>query len=151
MPILLDGNNLLHRMPKSQRSRADVRSQVLDATRHETMSVTVVFDGPPPAGAPLRESLGRVTVVYAGSRTADDVIVDMLPKGAAATQFSVVTDDRGLAARVKERGAKVRSLAEWQRRRKQKPPPRSSFESKLSSHDVADWEEFFAVGDRDDE
>ena len=113
-------------------------------TRHETMSVTVVFDGPPPAGAAeLGKALVEVTVVYSGSRAADDVIIGMLPGGAEARQFSVVTDDRGLADRARERGAKVRRLAEWQGRRKQKPRP-SKFESKLSSHDIADWENFFA-------
>ena len=144
MPILLDGNNLLHRMPKSQRCRSAVRKQVLETTRHETMSVTVVFDGPPPDGAPARENLGRVTVVYAGSRSADDVIVNMLPDGPAAKQYTVITDDRGLADRVRDRRAKVRRLAEWQGRRQQKPPRRSTFESKLSSHDVAEWEDFFS-------
>ena len=151
MPILLDGNNLLHRLPKPQRSRSAVRKQVLEVTRHETMSVTVVFDGPPPAGTPARESLGRVTVVYSGSKSADDVIVAMLPRGAAATQFSVVTDDRRLGDRVRDHGAKVRRLAEWQGRRKQKPPRRSSYESKLSSHDVQDWEQFFAEGECEDD
>lgn len=151
MPILLDGNNLLHRLSKSQRSRAAVRKQVLEVTRHETVSVTVIFDGPPPAGAPDRESLGRVTVVYSGSKSADDVIVGLLPAGAAAKQFSVVTDDRDLSDRVRDRGGKVRRLAEWRGRRKQEPPRRSTFESKLSSRDVADWENFFAGGERDDE
>lgn len=151
MPILIDGNNLLHRLPKPQRSRADVRAQVLEITRRETLSVIVVFDGPPPTGAPARESLGKVTVVYSGSRAADDVIIGLLPGGAEAKQFSVVTDDRGLADRARERGAKVRRLAEWRGRKKQEPPRRSTFESKLSSHDVADWENFFAGRDRDDE
>ena len=150
MPILLDGNNLLHRMPTPQRSRSAVRKQVLEITRNETMSVTVVFDGPPPAGAPARESLGKVTVLYAGSRTADDVIIGMLPGGAGAKQFSVVTDDRGLANRARDRGAKVRRLAEWQGRKRQKPRT-GNFESKLSSHDIADWENFFADRDRSDE
>jgi len=113
--------------------------------------VIVVFDGPPPTGAPARESLGKVTVVYSGSRAADDVIIGLLPGGAEAKQFSVVTDDRGLADRARERGAKVRRLAEWRGRKKQEPPRRSTFESKLSSHDVADWENFFAGRDRDDE
>lgn len=142
MPILLDGNNLAHRL--DDRSRSSVRKQVLEATRHETVSVTVVFDGPPPAGAPPKESLGRVTVVYSGSKTADDVIIGLLPSGSAAKQYSVVTDDRGLASRVKDRGATVRSLAEWRRRRKTKTPTRPRVESKLSSHDVAEWESFFA-------
>ena len=150
MPILLDGNNLLHRLPKPQRSRSAVRKHVLEVTRHETMSVTVVFDGPPPGSAPTRESLGKVTVVYSGSKSADDVIVAMLPRGAAAKQYSVVTDDRGLADRVRDRGATVRKLAEWMRRRKQEQPRRSSYESKLSSHDVQDWEKYFAEGGKDE-
>lgn len=150
MPIILDGNNLLHKMPKSERSRTAVRSQVLEITRRESMSVTVVFDGPPSAGAPATENLGKVNVLYAGSKSADDVIVSLLPTGSAAKQFFVVTDDRALADRVRDCGATVRRVAEWRERPKQKPRP-TKFESKLSSHDVADWEAFFAGGDRDDD
>ena len=149
MPILLDGNNLLHRLPRAQRTRAEVRKQVLDITRRETVSVTVVFDGPPPDGAPSRESLGRVTVIYSGSRAADDVIFDLLPSGSAAGQWSVVTDDRGLATRVKDRGAKVRRLAEWRGRRRQKAPARARAESKLSSNEIAEWEDYFSERDPD--
>jgi uncharacterized protein YaiI (UPF0178 family) len=148
MPILLDGNNLLHRLPKPDRRRSAVRRQVLEMTRHETVSVTVVFDGPAPAGAPAREDLGRVTIVYAGSKAADDVIVDMLPTGAAARQWFVVTDDRGLADRARDRGAGVHRLAEWRGRRKQTPKA-STFESKLSSREVAEWEEYFSDRDSD--
>jgi predicted RNA-binding protein with PIN domain len=149
MPILVDGNNLLHRLAGADQSRAAVRKQVLDATRHETVSVTVVFDGPPPAGAPTRENLGRITVAYAGEQTADDVIVGMIPPGVAASQWSVVTNDRGLALRVKDRGGKVRSLAEWQGRRRQKSPARPRVESKLSSREIAEWEDFFSGGSID--
>jgi hypothetical protein len=52
MPLLLDGNNLLHRIPGPPRSRAEVRRLVLEVTRHERLAVVVVFDGPPPAGSP---------------------------------------------------------------------------------------------------
>lgn len=147
MPIVVDGNNLLHLLPRPERSRAAVRRQVLEATRHENLSVTVVFDGPPPEGAPGRESLGRVTVVYAGSRSADDVIVALLPAGAAARQWSVVTDDRGLAERVRARGAAVRRLADWQRKPRRRQPKRPRAESKLSSREVAEWESYFAERD----
>lgn len=145
MPIVVDGNNLLHLLPRPERSRAAVRRQVLEATRHETLSVTVVFDGPPPEGAPDRESLGRVTVIYAGSRSADDVIVALLPERPAARQWSVVTDDRGLAERVRARGAAVRRLADWQRRRRPQQPQRPQVESKLSSREIAEWESYFSV------
>jgi hypothetical protein len=150
MPLVVDGNNLLHRLPRADRSRDAVRREVLDATRHETMSVTVVFDGPPPAGAPERESLGRVTVVYSGSRSADDVIVGILPPGGAAKQWAVITDDRGLADRVRAAGAGSRSLADWQRRRRTGVPRRPAVESKLSSREIADWEAFFADRSDDD-
>ena len=62
MPILLDGNNLLHRLPKADRTRAEIRRLVLEVTRHEKSKLIVVFDGPPPAEGRAEESLGRVTV-----------------------------------------------------------------------------------------
>ena len=61
----------------------------------------------------------------------------------------VVTDDRGLGRRVKERGGTVRSLADWRRRRPRKAAVKPH-QSKLSSHEVAEWEDFFAKGREDD-
>jgi hypothetical protein len=150
MPILLDGNNLLHRLPASDRSRSSVRKLVLDATRHERMSVVVVFDGPPPAGAPDHEPLGRAVVVYSGSVAADEVIIGRIPAGQAARQWSVVTDDRGLAARARRLGATSRTLREWMARSRL-APPRPRTEPRLSSREVAEWEEFFTGGADDDQ
>jgi predicted RNA-binding protein with PIN domain len=149
MPILIDGNNLLHSLPREQAHRGDVRRLVLDACRRERMSVTVVFDGPPPTGTPSHELLGAVTIVYSGSATADDVILRHLATGASAREWVVVTDDRGLARRVRQQGAEVRSIAEWQRPRRARPR-RPEWQPKLSSHEVAEWEEFFS-GARQDE
>jgi predicted RNA-binding protein with PIN domain len=151
MPVLLDGNNLLHRLPPRNRSRQEFRRLVLDACRHERMTVTVVFDGPPPAGAPPRESLGAVSVVYAGSETADDVIIRNLPGGRASREWVVVTDDRALQDRARRRNAQVRSVAEWSRK-KPTPPSRPRTEPKLSSHEIAEWEKYFAdVSEDEDE
>ena len=149
MPILLDGNNLLHRLPASARSRSAVRALVLDATRHERMSVVVVFDGPPLRGAPAEETLGRVVVVYSGARTADETIVGRIPGGRAARQWVVVTDDRGLAERARLLGASTRTLGEWMARTRP-APARPRTEPKLSSREVAEWEEFFSSGYDDD-
>ncbi len=107
------------------------------------MAVVVVFDGPPPAGSPAAESLGSVTVVYAGAAIADDVIIKRLPSGRAAGQWVVVTDDRALADRARQRGASVRGIAEWQSKR-QPTPKRVSREPRLSSNEVREWEEFFS-------
>lgn len=144
MPVIIDGNNLLHSLPPSQRNRANVRQGALDQVRHEAMQVFLVFDGPPPVGSPPKEHLGRVTVQYSGAVTADDVIIELVPVGRPASQWVVVTDDRALRDRARSKGASVRTLAEWRGRRRTSKR-RSSFESKLSSHDIADWENYFST------
>lgn len=149
MPVLLDGNNLLHRLPKANRSRAAVRRLVLDATRSERMSVTVVFDGPPPAGSPPEELLGRALVIYSGPRSADEVILSRIPAGRAARQWIVVTDDRGLGQRARDRGASVRALRQWQARPRKTPTGRGA-EPKLSSREVSEWEEYFRDRGKED-
>jgi hypothetical protein len=113
------------------------------------MSVVVVFDGPPPAGAPEHEALGPVTVVYSGAMAADDVIIGRIPAGASARQWVVVTDDRGLAGRARGRGAAVRSLGEWSARPR-RAPSRKHSEAKLSPREIAEWEEIFRGGRKDD-
>jgi hypothetical protein len=35
VPVLIDGNNLLHSLPSGSNNRSGVRRQVLDAARHE--------------------------------------------------------------------------------------------------------------------
>jgi hypothetical protein len=142
MPLLVDGNNLLHRLPKPSRTRSAVRALVLDATRHERMSVVVAFDGPPPAGSPERELLGRVTVVYPAPPPPMTVII-----GRPGTERAHGGRDRcrKLAGRARERGAAVRTLGEWSARPRP-APPRTRAEAKLSSSEVAEWEEVFKGG-----
>jgi len=142
MPIIIDGNNLLHSLPIQDQSREVVRRRALDTVRHEGVSLTVVFDGPPPAGSPDLEHLGRVSVQYSGGSSADDVILRLLPPLGQASQWVVVSDDRALRGRVRERGAQVRTLKEW-RSRKPRKPRHLSPGPKLSSREVDDWEAYF--------
>jgi uracil-DNA glycosylase len=146
MPVVVDGNNLLHSLPGGGRGRDEVRRRALETVRREGLQLTVVFDGPPPSGSPGVEHLGRVTVRYSGSATADEVILGLLPGGGAASQWVVVTDDRGLRLLARQRGANVRSLAQWRSRRRT-PPRRAPREPRLSSHEIAEWEAFFAGRD----
>jgi len=144
MPLILDGNNLLHSLPRGLRSREEVRRQVLEVVRQQALSVTVVFDGPPPDPSPEVERLGRVTIRYSGREAADDAILALLPVR-ATNQWVVVTDDRELRERAQSKGARVRSLAEWAARRKS-PRRIVDHEPRLSSRDVADWEAYFSKG-----
>ncbi len=150
MPILLDGNNLLHDLPAGKRTREEVRRLVLERVRHERQRVTVVFDGPPPTGSPDREALGGVTVVWSGARSADDVIVASLPDGSAARQWVVVSDDRELARRARERGAEARPLAAWRTRSPRPGRADRPSAGAVRTGDIASWESYFATG-RDDE
>jgi len=120
-----------------------VRHLVLEAVRLERLQVTVVFDGPPPDGSPKVEHLGRVTVRYSGSSSADDLILRVLPDGSRASEWVVVTDDRELARRVRDCGGRVLSLGEWHRRRPRQPR-KPAHEPKLSSHDIDEWEAYFS-------
>jgi hypothetical protein len=113
------------------------------------MRLTVVFDGPPPAGAPAVENLGRVAVRYSGDSSADELILRLLPNQGRASEWVVVSNDRALGAKARVRGATIRTLEEW-RSRKSARPKRATREPKLSSHEVADWEEYFSSGEDDE-
>jgi len=148
VPLLLDGNNLMHRLPAGSRDRRSVRNRALDLVRRQQVTITVVFDGPPPPGFPERERLGRVTILYSGKRSADDVIVDLLPPGSRAADWTVITDDRELTRRVKERGARTRALGSWiaARRGPDRASGTSPHEPRMSPNELAEWEAFFARG-----
>jgi len=151
VPVLVDGNNLLHNLPGGLRRRDEVRRLNLDLVRRESTRVIVVFDGPPPTGTPAREMLGRLTIVYSGSRSADDVIIGYLPQGAGARQWVVVTDDLGLRTQARQRGAEVRSVGTWRAKgqtseggHKSKPGAAAGHKAKLSPAEVADWKRYFS-------
>lgn len=150
MPVIIDGNNLLHNLPNHERDRESVRRRALDAVRHEGITLIVVFDGPPPPGSPAVEHMGRVTIRYSGISAADDLILDLLPPQGRASDWVVVSDDRALGRKVRDRGATVRTLRQWRSRRTGRPK-KATREPKLSSHEVADWEEYFSsAGDDED-
>ena len=149
MPIIIDGNNLLHSLAKEEQNRDSVRRQALDVVRGGGMSLNVVFDGPAPEGSPDTEHLGRLTIRYSGTTSADNLILGLLRSG-NASDWVVVTDDRALRDRVRERGGQVRTLNDWRSRNPRKRP-HPLRETKLSPREVSDWETFFASRDDDTE
>ncbi|HEX2123022.1 MAG TPA: NYN domain-containing protein [Thermoanaerobaculia bacterium] len=105
MPWLVDGSNVLGAMRVDRHSDEGKRGLVRllsDFARAKRTRVTCVFDGPEPAS--FARHLGSVSVVFSGARSADDVIVERAANGRG---WSVVTSDRGLAARVQRRQVSV--------------------------------------------
>jgi hypothetical protein len=113
--LLVDGDNLLHAL----RGRRDEASTAwllphLARWRPDGLRVVVVFDGHPAPAEPLRQRVLGIELRHAGSRSADDAIVDLLaalPYG-ERSRAAVVTRDRGLRDRVGQVRAQTRT-PEW--------------------------------------
>ena len=112
MPILIDGHNLIGRMPSLSLQDPDDEARLvslLKSYRARTgKAVTVVFD---PGGAyapPTRRKEGGVEVVFARpGRTADDLILHRVQRSRDRRGWLVVTSDRRLAEAVERLGARV--------------------------------------------
>jgi hypothetical protein len=105
MPWLIDGSNVLGAMRVDRQGDEGKRGLVrlLAAfVRAKRTRVTCIFDGPEPAS--FGRHLGSVTVAFSGPRSADELIVERAAHGRG---WSVVTSDRGLAARVRRRDVEV--------------------------------------------
>jgi predicted RNA-binding protein with PIN domain len=79
--------------------------------------VVVVFDRRPPDATPGAH--GPIEVVFAsrrGRNAADHDIAELVAEDEAPATITVVTSDRALADRVKQRGAQVASAGSFRRR-----------------------------------
>ena len=105
MPWLIDGSNVLGVMHVDRHGEEGKRGLVrllAGFARANRTRVTCVFDGPEPAS--FARHLGAVSVVFSAGRSADDVIAERAANGRG---WSVVTSDRGLAARVQRRQVEI--------------------------------------------
>lgn len=144
MPYLVDGNNLLGRVlgqaPRTEEERAALVRELADRLRETRARVTLVFDGSAPQGSSAR-SLGPLTVRFAGSRTADDVITAAVEQAAAPRDWIAVTDDRGLADRVRSAGGRVSSVSDFWARFGASAAPDGESSTRPA---VEDWVEYFS-------
>ncbi|MCI0567994.1 MAG: NYN domain-containing protein [Acidobacteria bacterium] len=100
--ILIDGYNLLYKdgvlKNLAERSLEEAREQLLDtisAYRTGTMEILVVFDGARPS--PTRSASGRAGVQVrfsASTKTADQVILELIQREPRRASLTVVTSDK---------------------------------------------------------
>ncbi|HKR66416.1 MAG TPA: NYN domain-containing protein [Thermoanaerobaculia bacterium] len=101
MPWLVDGSNVLGAMRVDRHSDDSKRGLVrllASFARAKKTRVTCVFDGMEPPS--FARHLGSVSVLFSDARSADELIAERARNGRG---WSVVTSDRGLAARVARR------------------------------------------------
>jgi hypothetical protein len=125
--LIVDGSNLL---PALARSGGAVPPAALigrlRAAIPANVAVELIFDGPPDAGLRGERIASGVTVRHSGRRTGDEAIVGLVDHArmtAGAREvygIVVVTDDRQLAAGVRDLGARTTGTS-WLLRRLDRP------------------------------
>ena len=101
MPWLVDGSNVLGAMHVDRHSddaKRGLMRLLAGFARAKRTKVTCIFDGPEPHS--FARHLGSAVAVFSGPRTADELIIERAAQGRG---WSVVTSDRGLAAKVQRR------------------------------------------------
>jgi hypothetical protein len=113
--LLVDGTNVLHALGEGGPPVASAgMTGRLRALVPAGIAITVVLDGAPAPGAAARRPSAGLEVRYAGRRSADTVLAEIVavrPEGAL-----VVTDDRELGAALRAIGARTAGTA-WLRDR----------------------------------
>lgn len=108
VPLLIDGNNLMHAFRKAgmDLGRGGLCRLLGELAAGE--KIRVVFDGPPPRG-PLAEQIAddRIAVAWAGRPSADEVIAEHIAADSAPRRLTVVSTDRAVRRAARRRRCKV--------------------------------------------
>ena len=154
MPYLIDGHNLIGKMPDIDLSDPDDERALVGRLRahcaRARKRATVVFDHGQPAGRSWALSRGAVQVVFAAhSQTADDLILNRVKRARDPHGLIVVTSDRALADAVRAHGAQVRS-AEAFAAQLNGPTPHTNDKNQerpLSEKEIEEWLRLFGEKD----
>ena len=142
--LIVDGTNLLHALTRGMRGGAPAERLPqaaligrLRAAIPASVSIELMFDGPPERGMGTTRVAAGLVVRFSGRFTADRSIVRLVDEARVATgtaqgadNILVVTDDRELRLAVRDRGGRT-ARAAWllarverlERRRAPQPPP----------------------------
>lgn len=138
MHYYIDGYNLLFRITKSYEAMKANQKQILSAINtwviQLNLNVTIVFDGrqkdPPEA---IRGHLDQLEVIYTPEhQTADDYILHELDLSSNLNEETVVSSDRELTGKAKQKGARTQSVDEFlsglvKKRKKKQEPMKKTF------------------------
>jgi predicted RNA-binding protein with PIN domain len=148
MPLLIDGHNLIGRLPGLDLSDPD--DEVKLVARLRTYSartgkrVTVVFDRGLPGGRSRELSGGGVEVVFASAgHTADGILRERIRGARDPRGLTVVTSDREVMRAARASGARVMRSGKFAA--KLKAPQTASVEQDvhLSAEEVEEWLKVF--------
>lgn len=155
MHFLIDGHNLIAKMPGISLSDPDDEAQLILRLRRWVAAnpkrrVTVYFDGGLPGGRAPHLSATRLEVVFASSgQPADDLLLRHLRRIKNPPEYTLVTSDRKIVAAAEKRRVTVLLSEDFAPELAEDataapPPPREVVEKPLLSEaEVAAWMELF--------
>lgn len=161
MPYLIDGHNLIPKIPGMNLSDPDdelrLAEMLQEYLRLQRKDGTVFFDKAPP-GSATRRKVGRLTVRFvAENTTADAAILQKLRRiGREASNWTVVTSDGKVRSQARAFGARVVSSEQFSRELLRSVEEEklgtqgkatSGEERKLSEEEVEEWLRLFGGGD----
>ena len=163
MPLIIDGNNLLHApMPTILAGLDEARlCRLLAAGPWRGRRMVVVCDGAPGPMREVESPENAVELVHSGpNKTADDLIIAMVDKDSAPRRLVVVSNDRQIQRAARRRRSKVCSCEQFIRQlvaianaeaagRANPQKPRRPAPGSLDANDVDAWlKEFGLDGDQ---
>ncbi len=112
MPILIDGHNLIGKLPDIHLDDPDDEAKLVVRLRtycaRTNKRVTVVFDHGLPGGPSRELSGGGVKAIFAvAGRTADGILCERIRRARDPRGLTVVTSDHQVIAAAQARGARV--------------------------------------------
>ena len=112
MPLLIDGHNLIGRLPDLRLDDPDDEAKLVARLRpycaRTRKHITVVFDRGLPGGRSWELSGGGVEVVFAATgHTADGILCERVRQARDPRGLTIVTSDREVIAVARARGARV--------------------------------------------
>jgi predicted RNA-binding protein with PIN domain len=152
MPFLIDGHNLIGRLPDVRLDDPDDEAKL--AARLRTYSartgrrITVVFDRGLPGGRSWELSGGGVEVVFAASgHTADGILRERIRRARDPRGLTVVTSDREVIAAAQARGARVMRSERFAAQLGGPQTASTEQDVHLSAEEVEEWLKVFEGGE----
>ena len=147
MPYLIDGHNLIGRVPGLRLDDPEDERKLIVLLRaylaRAGKTATVIFDRGRPGGPGQRPDRILEVRFAPAPQTADELIVKRLRAAKNPRGLTVVTSDAAVAQAARRAGARVKDAAAFARAllvTPLGPPPK---ETGLSAAEAAEWEKLF--------
>ncbi len=155
MPLLIDGHNLIGRLPDLRLDDPDDEAKLVARLRtycaRTGKRATVVFDRGLPGGRSWELSGGGVEVIFAATgHIADGVLRERIRQARDPRGLTVVTSDRQVVAAAQARGARVKRSEEFAAHLSApRPVDGGGKDVHLSVEEVEEWLKMFEGGDEE--